>query len=173
MCRVRGARGVRVEGYDLAMLACLALGIPHLRRLETQTITVTGGSFDPPYYTFDGGAPPTLKVGTTATTTRGGFAGFSYSFFFTSLHHVQQFVSLPLGPPLLDGHGPQSIFRRMLLSGILAPRRRSIASSVHRAPRCWWPPCTCTLVHRAGLHLHLHRAGAAPATVHLHLGAVI
>ena len=50
------------------MLAYLALGIPpagHLRRLDTQTITVTGGSFDPPYYTFDGGAPPTLVLGTT------------------------------------------------------------------------------------------------------------
>ena len=40
------------------MLAYLALGIPpagHVRRLDTQTITVTGGSFSSPYYTFDGG----------------------------------------------------------------------------------------------------------------------
>ena len=35
------------------------------RRLDTQTITVTGGSFGSPYYTFDGGGPPVLEVGTT------------------------------------------------------------------------------------------------------------
>jgi hypothetical protein len=59
---------VQLAGDVATMLAYLALGIPpagHLRRLDTQTIAVTGGSFDPPYYTFDGGAPPTLEVGST------------------------------------------------------------------------------------------------------------
>ena len=62
------------------MLAYLALGIPpagHLRRLDTQTITVTGGSFNWPYYTFDGvaSAPPTLVLGAPQSSSfqvRGG-----------------------------------------------------------------------------------------------------
>ena len=40
----------------------------------TQTITVSGGSLDPPYYTFDGGAPPTLVVGTTYEFVDGGIS---------------------------------------------------------------------------------------------------
>ena len=59
-----GRRGNLAAGHVatmLAWLAYLALGLPpagHLRRLtHTLTITVTGGSFDPPYYTFNGGAP--------------------------------------------------------------------------------------------------------------------
>ena len=42
----------------------LALLLPATLAM-TQTITVSGGDFTAPYYTFDGGAPPTLVVGTT------------------------------------------------------------------------------------------------------------
>ena len=52
---------LQLAGDVATMLAYLALGIPpagHVRRLDTQTITVTGGSFSSPYYTFDGGGCP-------------------------------------------------------------------------------------------------------------------
>ena len=62
----------QLAGDVATMLAYLALGIPpagHVRRLDTQTITVTGGSFSSPYYTFDGGAPPTPPAATSRRAT--------------------------------------------------------------------------------------------------------
>ena len=39
------------------------------------TISVSGGNYAAPYYTFDGGAPPTLEVGQTYTFVDGGVSG--------------------------------------------------------------------------------------------------
>ena len=43
------------------------------------TITVTGGSFDPPCYTFDGGAPPTLEVGKACAFETSGVSASTFA----------------------------------------------------------------------------------------------